>query len=121
MNPKENTRCSGGIRNCNFDFENPALCREDGVLYSYCCICQKYLGNEYDTDWQSLIRRQYCDSCKQKVAAERNAIRQKNFRKRNRAEKKLVKQQNNLLKQENKLLRQMVATLRDDVEKLKKE
>mgnify|MGYP007095352311 CR=1 FL=1 len=76
-------------------------------------------AGETDTNWYKLIKQECCPSCREKIIREQTAIRQKNFRKRNREEKRLVKQQNTLLKQENKLLREAVMALRDDVERLK--
>ena len=37
----------------DYDFKNPALCKVNGVIHSYCCICKTYIGNEYDTDWNT--------------------------------------------------------------------
>lgn len=37
----------------DYDFKNPALCKVNGVIHSYCCICKTYIGNEDDTDWNS--------------------------------------------------------------------
>ena len=103
----------------DYDFNNPALCKVNGVIYSYCTQCGTYIGWETDTNWYKLIKQECCPSCREKIIREQTAIRQKNFRKRNREEKRLVKQQNTLLKQENKLLREAVMALRDDVERLK--
>lgn len=70
-----------------YGFKNPALCRVNGVLYSYCCLCKTYIGNEYDTNWYKLIKQEYCDSCRLKVQTEQNSNRQKKFRKKNKQEK----------------------------------
>lgn len=70
-------------------------------------------------DYNSLIRREYCSSCRVKVQAEQNLLRQKKFRKKNKQEKKLLRNQNALLQEENRLLREMIVVLRDDVEQLK--
>lgn len=108
-----------GCYEINYEFKNPALCKVNGVIHSYCCICKTYIGNEYDTDWNRLIRREYCSSCRAKVQAEQNMLRQKKFRKKNKQEKKLLRNQNAILQEENRLLREMVVALRDDVEQLK--
>lgn len=104
----------------NYDYKNPALVKVNGVLYSYCCLCRTYIGNENDTDWNSLIRAEYCPSCRAKVRTEQNAIRQKRHRRGKKQMKKEYEQQTGLLKEENRLLRQMVVALRDDVEQLKR-
>lgn len=104
-----------------YGFKNPALCRVNGVLYSYCCLCKTYIGNEYDTNWYKLIKQEYCDSCRLKVQTEQNSNRQKKFRKKNKQEKKLLRNQNALLQDENRLLREMVVVLRDDLEQLKQQ
>lgn len=108
-----------GCYEINCDYKNPALCKINGVIHAYCCICKTYIGNEYDTDWNSLIRREYCSVCREKVRTEQNMLRQKKFRKKNKQEKKLLRNQNAILKEENRLLREMVVALRDDVDKLK--
>ncbi len=110
----------------DYDFKNPALRRINGVIYSYCCICDCEIGNEYESDWTSLIRKEYCDSCRDKVRLEQNKERQKKYRRSKKAMKKefrhqenLLKQQTSILRDENRLLREMIMTLRDDLEQLK--
>ncbi len=107
------------------DFKNPALCRENGVLTSYCCLCRQYIGNEYDTDYNSLIRREYCKPCADKVRMEQNRERQRKHRRGKRQMKKEYEQENGLLRQrnaldrqENTLLRRKIVALEDDLRQL---
>lgn len=116
-----------------YGYKNPALCRVNGVLTSYCCLCRQYIGNEYDTDFHKLIRREYCRPCADQVRVEQSRERQRNHRRSKKQMKKehdtkvrlleqqirLLQQNKELTAQENKLLREMVATLRDDVDQLK--
>lgn len=103
----------------NYEYNNPALCKINGVLTGYCVLCGQYLGNEHDTNWFSLIKREYCPTCRVKVRTEQNTLRQKKHRRSKKQLKKDYEQQTNLLKQENSLLREAVMALRDDVEQLK--
>ena len=106
-------------------FKNPALCRENGVLTSYCCLCRGYIGNEYDTDYNSLIRREYCKSCADNVRMEQNRERQRKHRRGKKQMKKEYEQENGLLRQrnaldrqENGLLRRKILALEDDLNQL---
>lgn len=101
-----------------YGFKNPALCRENGVLTSYCCICHTYIGNEYDTNWYTLIKQEYCPACRKQIRLEQGADRQQRFRRNHREERKLLTQQNHLLKEENQLLRKIVNAYRDDLDQL---
>lgn len=100
------------------NFKNPALCRENGVLTSYCCLCHQYIGNEFDSDYNSLIRREYCDACKDQVQMEQNRNRQRKHRRGKKQMKKEYEQENGLLRQQNKLLRQKIVALEDDLHQL---
>lgn len=102
-----------------YGYKNPALCKVNGVLTGYCCICRTYIGNEHDTSWYKLIKQEYCPACRKQIQLEQGAERQQKFRKNHREERKLQNQQNQLLKEENRLLRQIVNTLRDDLDQLK--
>lgn len=110
---------TGSCYHVDFKYKNPALCKINGVLTSFCCICRTYIGDENDTNWFKLIKQEYCPACRDKIQLEQNADRQKKFRRTHKQERKLQQQQNHLLKEENRLLREMVIALRDDLDQLK--
>ncbi len=109
-----------------YGFKNPALCKENGVLTAYCCICGKYIGSECDTKMKSLIRRQYCGACGEQVKQEQNSKRQQKYRKSKRAMKtayenlvRQLEQRIDLQRSENRLLREMVVAQRDELDRYK--
>lgn len=110
---------TGSCYHVEYGYKNPSLCKVNGILTSYCCICHTYIGNEHDTNWFKLIKQEYCPACRDKVQLEQNADRQKKFRRNRKAERKLEQQRTHLLKEENRLLREMVIALRDDLDQLK--
>lgn len=61
-------------------YKNPALSLDDNILTGHCIVCGKYLGNEYDTNFYSLIRRKYCKEHAQEFDEITTAISRKNYK-----------------------------------------
>lgn len=74
----------------------------------YCMMCGKFLGNYMIDDFYSLIRKKYCEECRQKAYSDFNMLRQERYRKSKRKVIDLQKEQISLLKAENAALRRML-------------
>lgn len=77
-----------------------------------CDVCGDYLGNIYNDDFFSLIRKKYCPKHQADARRFTNSEAQRARRKRLREERKLIKDQNELLKEENEILRRTLIEYR---------
>lgn len=63
------------------EFKNRALSYVDGVLTSHCILCGCYNGNEYDSNYFSLIRKKYCTKCLAEQQKKGLAFRKSEYKK----------------------------------------
>lgn len=61
--------------------KNRALSYVDGVLTSHCILCGSYIGNEYDSNYFSLIRKKYCTKCLAEQQKKGLAFRKSEYKK----------------------------------------
>jgi hypothetical protein len=61
--------------------KNRALSYVDGVLTSHCILCGRYNGNEYDSNYFSLIRKKYCTKCLAEQQKKGLAFRKNEYKK----------------------------------------
>ena len=74
----------------------------------YCVICGKYLGNYMTGDRYRLIRQTHCSDCAAWKKSANNAFYQKEWRKRQKQQRRQQDKLIQALIEENKQLRQMV-------------
>ena len=77
-----------------------------------CDCCGEYLGNIYTDDYFSLLRKKYCDKCGEMMLRQMWRTASAKRRRKQKLERKLLKEQNELIKEENELLRRQLIQLR---------
>lgn len=81
----------------------------------YCKCCGKLISdiNIDGTDFYRHIRVKYCSDCREIIKHYQGALRQYNFRQRNKQTQKLRDEKISLLAEENELLREYIIKLRE--------
>ena len=103
-------------------FRNPALSRVNGIITGHCIICGQYIGNEYDSNYYSLIKRKYCQTHAKEYKDLKMIFIRRDYKAR---KKKTVKVMNDLCDQFRKevsVQREIIAELQrelDDMKRLK--
>lgn len=100
-------------------FSNPALCKENGIIVAHCTICGRYIGDENDTPFFSLIRRKYCCECAAEREKENSFFRQKKFKERRKKTNREFRALADEFRKENELLRDQIYELKKQLVELK--
>ena len=101
-------------------YKNPALSRVNGVLTAHCCICQKWLGDEYSESFYKLIRQKYCNKCAAKVEQQNNIFGQGNFRKNRKRTFKEMRSFMDTYRKEIRIQQEVIAELQRELDDLKR-
>lgn len=101
-------------------YKNPALSRVDGVLTAHCCICGKWLGDEYSESFYKLIRQKYCPDCAAKVEKENGVFRQGEFKKRRKRTFKEVRSILDVYRKDIEVQKQYISALQRELDDLKR-
>lgn len=100
-------------------FNNAALSRINGVLTGHCIECGKYLGNEHDTKFFSLIRKKYCNECAKKNKKEKFIDRKKRYKSKQKTTMKEMRRLLDIYKVSDRLQKEVIESLERENKKLK--
>ncbi|WP_295217969.1 hypothetical protein [Ruminococcus sp.] len=82
----------------------------------HCKICGKEIGNIYETDYFSLISRQYCQDCRKQSDRQNSRIRSKKYREKKKLELEEAKKKAQAVQEENEELQQQIRALRSIID-----